>query len=290
MQETYLDLHTHTVQSDGAYSPLVLCGLAREANINILAITDHNFTEDLTELRSAWPELRIIQGAEISCLYTDPQGTSRELHVVALGVDRENPKLKAVLAKNQPDRKPYIDAILQRLRDCGIDLGSYEDLCRRNPGKRHIGRMDIAKQMADEGYTASVEEGFDVYVGSHGACRAYVPNPLRYVSLEEAVAAVVAAGGAAVLAHLYYYLLSDAENDTLLRQFKALSGKNGALEVFYSRYTSEQRKELKALADSHDLMYSAAGDFHGQDRDESLVNRFTAESCEKLLRFLGIGG
>lgn len=288
MQETYLDLHTHTVQSDGAYSPLVLCGLAREANINILAITDHNFTEDLTELRSAWPELRIIQGAEISCLYTDPQGTSRELHVVALGVDRENPKLKAVLAKNQPDRKPYIDAILQRLRDCGIDLGSYEDLCRRNPGKRHIGRMDIAKQMADEGYTASVEEGFDVYVGSHGACRAYVPNPLRYVSLEEAVEAIVDAGGAAVLAHLYYYQLDEAQSRQLLKRFKELSGPNGAMEVFYSRYCQQQRMALKALADEYGLMYSAASDFHGQSENDTLCNGFAAADCLPLLNFLRI--
>lgn len=288
MQETYLDLHTHTVQSDGAYSSLVLCGLAREANINILAITDHNFTEDLTELRSAWPELRIIQGAEISCLYTDPQGTSRELHVVALGVDRENPKLKAVLAKNQPDRKPYIDAILQRLRDCGIDLGSYEDLCRRNPGKRHIGRMDIAKQMADEGYTASVEEAFDVYVGSHGACRAYVPNPLRYVSLEEAVEAIVDAGGAAVLAHLYYYQLDEAQSRQLLKRFKELSGPNGAMEVFYSRYCQQQRMALKALADEYGLMYSAASDFHGQSENDTLCNGFAAADCLPLLNFLRI--
>ena len=288
MQETYLDLHTHTVQSDGAYSPLVLCGLAREANINILAITDHNFTEDLTELRSAWPELRIIQGAEISCLYTDPQGTSRELHVVALGVDRENPKLKAVLAKNQPDRKPYIDAILQRLRDCGIDLGSYEDLCRRNPGKRHVGRMDIAKQMADEGYTASVEEGFDVYVGSHGACRAYVPNPLRYVSLEEAVEAIVDAGGAAVLAHLHYYQLDEAQSRQLLKRFKELAGPNGAMEVFYSRYCQQQRMALKALADEYGLMYSAASDFHGQSENDTLCNGFAAADCLPLLNFLRI--
>lgn len=288
MKETYLDLHTHTVQSDGAYSPLVLCGLAREAKINILAITDHNYTEDLTELRSAWPELRIIQGAEISCLYTDSQGTTRELHVVALGVDRENPKLKAVLAKNQPDRKPYIDAILQRLRHCGIDLGTYEDLCRRNPGKRHIGRMDMAKQMADEGYVASVEEAFDVYVGSHGECKAYVPNPLQYVSVEEAVEAIVDAGGAAVLAHLYYYQLDEAQSRQLLKRFKELAGTNGAMEVFYSRYSQQQRMALKALADEYGLMYSAASDFHGQSENDTLCNGFAAADCLPLLNFLGI--
>lgn len=286
----YIDFHSHTTLSDGAYRPAQLCRMAQEAGITTLAITDHNRTDDLTELRNSFPHLHLIQGVEISCRYRTHNGKDTELHVVGLGIDPENPRLKDLLARNHPDRAPYINAILDRLRECGIDLGDYNELCKPNPNKPYIGRMDIAQLLLERGFVSSVQEAFDEYLGAHGKRRAYVPNPARYVSLEEAVAAVVAAGGAAVLAHLYYYLLSDAENDTLLRQFKALSGKNGALEVFYSRYTSEQRKELKALADSHDLMYSAAGDFHGQDRDETLVNRFTAESCEKLLRFLGIGG
>ena len=62
------------------------------------------------------------------------------------------------------------------------------------------------------------------------------------------------------------------------------------MEVFYSRYTPEQRQALKNLADRHGLMYSAASDFHGQDENETLTNRFSPENCEKLLQFLGISG
>lgn len=288
MKDTYIDFHSHTVRSDGAYAPMELCRKARECGIGVLAITDHNYTEDLTPLREAYPDLTFIQGAEISCLYTDSTGKELELHVVALGFRPENSKLQSVLARNHPNRKPYVDAILDRLRDCGIDLGNYEQLRNRHPERFHTGRMDIAEWLTELGYTDSVEQAFDEYLGGHGKRRAFVPNKLRYVTLEEAVEAIVDAGGVAVLAHLYYYLLSDAENKVLLRRFKELAGENGAMEVYYSLYDQPRRMQLKALADEMGLMYSAAGDYHGQSVDESLDNRFPAEDCADLLRFLGI--
>lgn len=288
MENTYIDLHTHTTNSDGAYSPVQLCQMARQAGIGVLAITDHNFTEDLTALRAEFPEIRFVQGAEISCIYTDENAKETELHVIGLGFDPSKPKIQAVLARNQPDRQPYIDAILDRLRLCGIDLGSYQDLCALLGGKRHIGRMDIAKLLMERGYVSSIEEAFDEYLGGHGKRRAYVPNKLRYVSLEEAVEAILDAGGVAVLAHLNYYLLSDAENDALLRRFKNLTGGKGAMEVYYSIYTQALRLVLQALARKHGLMCSAASDYHGYSENDTLVQHFNSTDCAELLCCLGI--
>ena len=39
MKHTYIDLHTHTLRSDGAYTPQQLCAMAQEAGIGILALT-----------------------------------------------------------------------------------------------------------------------------------------------------------------------------------------------------------------------------------------------------------
>lgn len=288
MKEQYVDLHCHSVQSDGIYTPIQLCDMARNANIEVLAFTDHNYTEDLSPLREAYPTIQFVQGAEISCLYTDPSGQETEIHVVALGFDPNNSEIKAVLDHNQPDRRLYINSILDRLRLCGIDLGDYEDLRRLYPNKRHIGRMDIAKTMKDRRYVSTVDQAFDLFIGSFGERRAFVPTPLRYVSLEEAVRAIVNAGGVAVLAHLYYYQLSINNGELLVKRFKELAGSNGAMEVFYSRYDQKQRKVLMELADKYDLMYSAASDFHGQSEIDTLANHFTKSSCSCLLSYLGI--
>lgn len=283
MKGSYIDLHTHSCLSDGSLTPVELLTAARDAGIGILALTDHNATADLSPLQAAFPELTLIQGAEITCRYLD-----QELHVVALGIDPENAQLRAVLRNNQPDRRPYLSAILEKLRALGIDVGTYDELQAANPNSRHFGRMQIAKEMQRRGYVATADEAFDVYMGAHGQRLAYVANPLKYVTLEEAVEAILNAGGIPVLAHLYYYLL-DAEGErALVRRFQELAGEKAAMEVHYAAYTPEQRESLAAIADEFGLMHSCASDFHGNLADETLAHGFRREQCAPLLDALGL--
>ena len=283
MNGPYIDLHTHSRLSDGSLPPTALLEKARAAGIGILALTDHNAAADLTALRAAFPELTLIQGAEITCRYLD-----QELHVVALGIDPENPMLRSVLARNNPDRRPYLTAILDKLKAQGIDVGTYDELQAANPDSRHFGRMQIAKEMQRRGYVATADEAFDDYMGAHGKRLAYVANPLKYVSLEEAVAAILAAGGIPVLAHLYYYLL-DAEGErALVRRFKELAGERAAMEVHYAAYDRRQREALAAIADEFGLMHSCASDFHGNLEDETLAHGFGRDLCAPLLAALGL--
>ena len=283
MKGTCIDLHTHSCLSDGSLTPSELLERAREAGIGILALTDHNATGDLTALRAAFPELTLIQGAEITCRYLD-----QELHVVALGIDPGHPKLRAVLERNQPDRRPYLTAILDKLRALGINVGTYDELQAANPDSRHFGRMQIAKEMQRRGYVATADEAFDIYMGAHGRRLAYVANPLEYVSLEEAVEAILAAGGIPVLAHLYYYLLDSRGERALVRRFKELAGEKAAMEVHYAAYTCAQREALGAIADEFGLMHTCASDFHGNLEGETLAHGFTRDLCAPLLEALGL--
>lgn len=288
MKGTYIDLHTHTCLSDGDLTPMELISMARDAGIRILAITDHNATEDLTAYRAAFPEMTLIQASEITCRYHAPDGAEHELHVVALGIDPNNPKLRAVLANNQPDRRPYLTAILDKLLTQGIDVGTYDELQAMNSRSRHFGRMQIGKEMVKRGYVKTVDEAFDVYMGAHGQRLAYVPNPLKYVTLEEAIDAILAAGGVPVLAHLYYYLLDHQGERALVRRFKELAGDRAAMEVEYAAYDRGQRDALRAIADEFGLMYSCASDYHGNLEGETLAHKFDPALCAPVLRLLGI--
>ena len=288
MKGTYIDLHTHSCVSDGNLTPMELLTAARDAGIGILALTDHNDTEDLTAYRAAFPEMTLIQASEITCRYHAPDGGEHELHVVALGIDPDNPKLRAVLDNNQPDRRPYLTAILDKLRALGIDVGTYDELQARNSRSRHFGRMQIGKEMVKRGYVKSVDEAFDVYMGAHGQRLAYVPNPLKYVTLEEGIDAILSAGGIPVLAHLYYYLLDGEGERALVRRFKELAGDRAAMEVEYAAYSRAQRDALRAIADEFGLMYSCASDYHGNLEGETLAHKFDPALCAPLLRLLGI--
>ena len=283
MNGPYIDLHTHSCLSDGNLTPEALLPTARDAGIGILALTDHNATADLTALRAAFPELKLIQGAEITC-----RNAAQELHVVARGSDPDHPAIRRVLERNNPDRRPYLTAILDKLRGLGLDVGTYDDIQAANPESRHFGRMQIAKEMQRRGYVATADEACDVYMGAHGQRLAYVANPLEFVSLEEGVEAILAAGGIPVLAHLYYYLL-DAEGErTLVRRFKELAGDKAAMEVHYAAYSQAQRESLAALADEFGLMHSCASDFHGNLEGETLAHGFVRAQCAPLLKSLGL--
>lgn len=288
MKLPYIDLHTHSNVSDGCLPPRELIARSRAAGVGILALTDHNSTADLTALREEFPDMTLLQGSEVTCRYNASDGNSHELHVVALGFDPDHPKMREIFRRNQPDRRPYITAILEKLAALGIDVGTYDELQAANPDSRHFGRMQIAQEMKNRGYVDSVNEAFDVYMGAHGERRAYVANPLRYVSLEEAVDAILSAGGVAVLAHLYYYLMDDARSRELLQTFKTLTGDRGAMEVHYGAYTQEQRRALGALAAEFDLMPSCASDYHGNMDGETLAHGFDAEICRPILEKLGV--
>ena len=288
MKQHFVDFHTHTHLSDGNLSPQELLDRATKAGIRTMAITDHNRScKELPQLQEAYPHIRLIQGCEVSCLYPLLPEKNIELHVVALGFDPYNKKMEEILKRNQPDRRPYIESILEKLHAVDIYPGTYEELQARHPETTHLGRMTIAASMVEKGYVSTVDEAFDLYIGAHGERRAFVPNPLTYVSLKEAVTAILDAGGIPVLAHLYYYLLSEAEQRKLLSEFRDLCRGDGGMEVNYGPYDESLRETLKALAAEYGLLPSAASDFHGQNPSDILEHGFSACDHLPLLQRLG---
>ena len=91
MFSPFVDLHTHTTNSDGRLSPRELINAAYDAGIRVLAITDHNSTENLEDLRAEFPEMQLIQGSEVSAIYYDGAGVDHEVHIVALGFEYSAP-------------------------------------------------------------------------------------------------------------------------------------------------------------------------------------------------------
>lgn len=295
----FVDLHTHTQRSDGRLAPKELIAKAYEAGIRIMSITDHNYTEDLTELREFAAsqfneEMTLIQGAEVSALYED----GIELHIVALGFNPEDPDMKAMLERHRPDRRPYIDQILAKLRENKIDIGTYDDIVKRFPNTKYIGRMALARCLFEEGYTNSVDQSFDLYLGAHGERRAYVKNPLKYSSLEEVVRTIIQAGGIPILAHLLYYDFDNGnrtggeDKERLVQNFSELVKKNagiGGIEVYYTRYKNmAERLYLLQMAQKYGLLISGGSDYHEQESWETLEHRTSCSACSDLLDHLGI--
>ena len=286
MKNRYIDLHTHTTRSDGRCTPGQLVEMAVKNNISVLAITDHNvFSPDVRSLENRHPgEIKLLTGSEISCRHTFTNGETKEIHVVVLMYDKNAPNLAKIVSKNREhNRESYITAILEKLKGCGINIGTYEELCAAAGKSEHVGRMHVAEKMRDMGFVGSITEAFDTFIGDFGLKKAYVQSGIEYVSMREAVKAALLDGAVPVLAHLYYYQLSEAGQEELLKSFKEYAGEFGAIETEYGRYTEEQRILLREYADRYGLARSGASDFHGFDEKETLSNHFPYELYECIL-------
>lgn len=88
------DLHVHTNESDGTWTPKQLVVEAARRSLAAIAITDHDTTAGIEEARRNAPDtLRIIPGVELSC--STPQAA--EIHILGLWINEQTPSLQEQL-------------------------------------------------------------------------------------------------------------------------------------------------------------------------------------------------
>ena len=258
----YFDTHVHSYRSDGLYSTEELCEMAIKNNISVLVITDHNTCmsdKELSDLRGKFPQLELPRGCEFSCSY-QVDGELKQIHIGGISF-RVTDEIKNVLAYNQQGYPAYVKQILAKLKhECGIDIGTYEEL-RASYKAKTLGRKQIAEKLRDIDYCADIEEAFQKYLKK--GCPAYVSNAEHLSSLEDTVRAIANAGGIVSICHLFQYNLSNEQNKALIKTVKSIAGELTAIEVYYTKYDNRQRSELLAYAKEFGLALSAGSDFHG---------------------------
>lgn len=295
----YGELHTHSSRSDGNLSAEQLIELAIANDIGVLAITDHNQImplEEFLELQETYKDkIVLVQGAEVSLIYETSDGELKEIHMVLLFKD---PSKIRFLVNRTMDRVGYINAIKEALSKVGIDIPNYDELKKCYSETEHLGRKHIADWMHKQGLVSSVDEAFDIYIGSFGECRAFVDSaPFRsgYGQMEDTIKEILQAGEdtilGMILAHPLYYKLDEEELFRLTKKFKDSAGELAGIEVLYAKYSKEQREYLKALADGmagegYNFHYSVASDYHGQSETDTLDNKFPMEMIGWLLERL----
>ena len=92
-----VDLHLHTLASDGRLTPTELVRLGASQGLQTMAVTDHDTTDGLEEAFEAakeFPGLRVIPGIELSA---DVPGD--EVHVLGYFIDPGNAELQSELLR-----------------------------------------------------------------------------------------------------------------------------------------------------------------------------------------------
>jgi predicted metal-dependent phosphoesterase TrpH len=248
-----IDLHAHTVYSDGTFTPAESVNLALERELTTLAITDHDSTEGLPEaFRAAdGTALEIVPGTEFSTVW-DGQG----VHVLAYWPDLEHEEFQAELRRLREDRFVRGERMVGRLRDLGYPI-TFERV-REIAGGGSIGRPHIAQALVEAGVITETDDAFTLeLIGAGG--RAYIEkhalDPLA------ALALIKRAGAVAVIAHPGLWREGLGVRDELLEELAA-NGLDG-IEAAHTDHTPEMETRYRDMADRLDLVATGSSDCHG---------------------------
>lgn len=247
-----VDLHTHSSVSDGTDTPSDLVRKAKSAGLDVIGLTDHDTAVGWAAAQTAADEVGItlVPGMEIS---TRLEG--RSVHLLAFGIDPENPRLTAALDDVLAGRNSRVPAICAKLRELGLDI-TEDDVRRRAGDAAATGRPHIADAMIERGHVASRDEAFAKFLNPGKP--AYVTRTA--LDVYRAISLVSDAGGVSVIAHPWGRSRRALTPDRLaeLRSL-GLAG----IEVDHQEHDPSARAELRGLAADLGLIATGSSDYHG---------------------------
>jgi hypothetical protein len=256
-----IDLHTHSLASDGTDSPGELINKAHASGITVLGLMDHDtvagWDEATMYLR---PGMSLVLGSEISCQTLD--GTS--VHMLGMLFDRENEALAEVLATTRDNRLTRMNRIIARMNEAGYEISIEDVLAQLAPGAT-LGRPHLADALIAKKLVASRDEAFAelLHNNSKFYISHYSPTP------EDAIKLIKGAGGVAVIAHP----LASLRGRTIsIDSFASMvdAGLDG-IEISHRDQTEEQRELLREVVAQYGIIATGSSDYHGNGKLNELA-------------------
>lgn len=257
----FIDLHTHSVCSDGALRPAEVVKTAKEAGLRAMALSDHDSVEGVAE---AVDEGRKI-GVEVVPAIELSVQSDTETHILGYYLNTANRTLLAELEKAKQVRYRRQQETCEKLQGLGFDVTMAEAEAIAPSGV--VCRAHFARLLTDKGYCASPKEAFTKWLD----CGKAAYSGLQYFTPAQGVRLIKQAGGLAFVAHLHLIKLADEP----LREFiESLipEGLDG-IEGYYTDYTPQMQDKYQALAAELGLLISGGTDFHGANKPHISIGK-----------------
>ena len=243
-----IDLHTHSLRSDGALEPAELVRRAAARGVRVQALSDHDTLAGVAEAIAAGNEqgVRVIPATELN---TDSEWG--DVHVLGYFLDPLDAGLEERLRTLREKRARRVETMVERLAALGYPLDLTRVLEIAQGGS--LGRPHLAQALVEAGHVPSFDAAFASVLARSSP--AYVPR--EGLTPHEAVQVVRAHGGVPCLAHPG----TAVRLEELLPQLVA-AGLAG-IECFYGEHTPEATARYLRLAEQHSLVPTGGSDFHG---------------------------
>jgi hypothetical protein len=252
--DNMMDLHTHTLHSDGILTVNELVKNAVDNNVEILSITDHDTIDGLSEYQKNGfrNDIVVVPGIEFS---TDTYylGKKTKIHLLGYGYNINNNSISMVLKelynRRSNDNLEYVDGVIKNFsylskeQFAGIDYGKYGWIHRKilNAVNSYLSKEQL--------------EQLKHYLINNK------PNYNKYNErVEDMISLIHDNNGYAVFAHPQKCDITKDELEQLIKYLKEI-GLDG-LETYHLDSCQNDRKYIHSLALRYDLYETGGSDFH----------------------------
>ena len=261
-----IDLHTHSIHSDGKYSACELLELAEDAGLSMLSITDHNAIGAYFELMEMRPRGvfggRIISGIEYTTTF---HGEVIEILGYGFDVLKMNELMKGRILTFEEKQKREFELIYDKYKKTGLTFNednlSFDAVKGTSRGTfwREIIKYPENRKFFCDERSLSMPGVFTRQEVYNPKSKLFVDESSLFLSLSETVDLIHKCGGKAFLAHLFVYSQTIPEHIEEILDSCDLDG----LECVYPVFSDEQRFFVSDLCRRRGLLTSGGSDFHG---------------------------
>lgn len=258
----FVDLHSHTNESDGSLTPQELVQLAKHTGLDALAITDHDtfsgFEKAVPFARDAG--LDLVRGIELNSRLNLGNAAERSVHLLGYFPNGEpSQEMVHFLEEQRRERRNRNRRLVDALQQRGVNVALDEVEAR---GRSLAGRVHFARILVEKGYAANSSDAFRRYLGENAPT--YVHRESQ--TIEEAIQIIRRGGGIPVLAHPVRVALSPETERVVLIRLKD-AGLIG-LEIYHSEHPPVLQAHYRQLAEELHLLPTGGSDFHGAPKPD----------------------
>ena len=242
-----VDLHAHTVFSDGLFTPEELVAEAARIKLTAVAITDHDAVGGIDRALAAGSQHRVevVPGVEMSC-----NTNGIDVHVLGYYVDCRQPAVQEFFEMVRQKRAERAEKMVKKLNELGVNI-SLERVRALAQGAA-TGRPHVAQALVESSAVRTVDEAFQRYIGYEGP--AYFPK--MQLAPKEAMDFIHRYGGVAVVAHPGTY-----HKDGAL--YSAISAGADGIEVWHPDHDKRNADHYREVATKNGLLMTGGSDCHG---------------------------
>jgi 3',5'-nucleoside bisphosphate phosphatase len=245
-----IDVHMHTLASDGDWTPQELVDHLAERDFRVIAVCDHDTMRSVDEMieRGGPRGLIVVPGIEVTT-----EWDNRQWHLLVYNVDMELPraeKFRSLIKRQDENLRWAAERAIELVENQGKQLKSLDEVVNGRP----LLPVHVLRTIIKDGHATNLMTAHRLVINAGEDLKVDTP-------LDETVAAAKEAGGVCIVAHPGRDdgggLMSEDQLDRMLR-IAAIDG----IEGHYRSYSDADTTKYRSMAIDRGLVVSCGSDSH----------------------------